>query len=69
LPQHWLAILAGGDGEIDSITVDLGEGEEDHGPGVAAAGEGGLAQGAHDVQVDGGEGEDGQIWFQLEEIV
>jgi len=55
LSQHRLTVLAGGDGEVDAIAVDFREGEEDHWPGVAAAGERGLTQGAHGDQVDDGE--------------
>ena len=62
-----LTILTGRDGEIDSIIIDLREGEEDHRPGVPAASEGSLTQGAHDVLVDAGIGEGGQIRLQLEE--
>ena len=42
-----LTILAGGDGAVLAVGVNLGECEEHHGPGVAAAGERGLSEAAH----------------------
>ena len=61
-----LTILAGGDGAVLALGVNLGECEEHHGPGVAAAGERGLSEAAHghrrSLEVTGGRGRDDRAW-------
>merc|ERR1712223_108858 len=47
LTQHRFSVFAGGYGVVDAVGVDLGEGEEDHRPGVTRAGQGSLPQAAH----------------------
>ena len=61
-----LTILAGGDGAVLAVGVNLGECEEHHGPGVAAAGERSLSEAAHghrrSLEVTGGRGRDDRAW-------